>query len=386
MRFALTMPVLLAACGVGERRLPIEDWDQLPACVRRSALFAFDTLGAPGSSWWSPDPEIEAEAARDVKGASPAQFVEALQHRDRHVRYGAVWAAGMLGPDAQSLLPALFEACNDKSLHVQCAASVSLGRIGPAALAELIAALRRGEPLSWAHMNFAFVSMDRPTAILATKALVPLLSVDDVALRQRTIYALRALREGAREAVPELLRILESGEPRCRNAAAWCLASVGPRDARIISPLVSALEHAITEQGARHALQGVGEPARPALIATLQSDSRRGRLNAARVLATFEDSGPALPVLLRALEGSNADDAKSALSGLGCMGSKAEPAIPKLIALLGHRQLGQRASWTLGAIGAPAVPALTDACWTLDSTRRAQAWQALKRAVRRALS
>ena len=90
MRFALTMLVLLAACGVGERRLPIEDWDQLPACVRRSALFAFDTLGAPGSSWWSPDPEIEAEAARDVKGASPAQFVEALQHRDRHVRYDDV--------------------------------------------------------------------------------------------------------------------------------------------------------------------------------------------------------------------------------------------------------------------------------------------------------
>ncbi len=385
MRFALTMLVLLAACGVGERRLPIEDWDQLPAPVRRSALFASDTLGdPPESSWWQPDPEIEAEAAQDLEGASPATFVEALRHRHHHVRYGAVWAAGMLGPDARSLLPTLFEAWNDKSIHVQCAASVSVGRIGTAALPALIATLRSGE--SWACVHLAFASMDRPTAMLATKALVPLLSEDDVALRLRTIYKLRALRDGACEAVPELLRILESGEPRCRNAAAWCLVSVGPRDARIISPLVSALEHAITEQGARHALQGVGEPARPALIATLQSDSRRGRLTAARVLATFEDSGPALPVLLRALEGSNADDAKSALSALGRMGSKAEPAIPKLIALLGHRQLGQRASWTLGAIGAPAVPALTDACWTLDSTRRAQAWQALKRAVRRALS
>ena len=385
MRFALAMLVWLAACGVGERRLPVKDWDQLPAPVQRSALFAFDTLAdLTETTWRPPTAEIEAEAARDIEGASPAEFAEALHHRDRHVRYGAVWAAGMLGPDARSLLPTLFEAWNDKSFRVQCAAAVSVGRIGPAALPGLIARLRRGE--SWVRVHRAFGAMDRPAAVLATKALVPLLSSDDLALRQRTIYSLKALGEGGRGAIPELLRILENGEPRCRDAATWCLAAVGQRDPRVITPLVSALEQGMTEHGALHALQGIGEPARPALVATLGSDSRRSRLNAARVLATFEDSSPALPVLLRTLEGPNADDAKSALTALGCMGSKAEPAIPKLIALLGHGQLGRRASWTLGAIGAPAVPALTDACWTLDPTRRAQAWRALKRALRRTFS
>ena len=45
----------------------------------------------------------------------------------------------------------------------------------------------------------------------------------------------------------------------------------------------------MTEHGALHALRRIGEPARPALVATLGSDNRRSRLNAARALATFED-------------------------------------------------------------------------------------------------
>ncbi|HVX10313.1 MAG TPA: HEAT repeat domain-containing protein [Pirellulales bacterium] len=86
---------------------------------------------------------------------------------------------------------------------------------------------------------------------------------------------------------------------------------------------------------AADALARIGDPALPALIATLQDPDHSIRAQAARALARMgPKAAPAVPELIVALDDSNEEVRQGAARALGQIGADAEEAVPALIKAL----------------------------------------------------
>jgi HEAT repeat protein len=120
------------------------------------------------------------------------------------------------------------------------------------------------------------------------------------------------------------------------------------------------------------------------LVAALRSDDPKARDAA---WTAFYRLGPkakkdAVPFLISALDDPKTEVQKAAVELLGTIGPEAAAAAPKLASKLGDNWFlynthpvgqGHSAAWTLGAIGAPAVPPLIDALESNSSMVRRRA-------------
>jgi HEAT repeat protein len=95
------------------------------------------------------DNEVRRKAARDLadlgKDAKPAMkdlMARLTRDKDLYVRRYSAQALGAIGPDAKPAIPALRKALNDEKKQVAEAAVVALGKIGPASVAALTAAVK----------------------------------------------------------------------------------------------------------------------------------------------------------------------------------------------------------------------------------------------------
>jgi HEAT repeat protein len=135
-----------------------------------------------------------------------------------------------------------------------------------------------------------------------------------------------------------------------------------------IRPLIQALQETPEShvgQYCAEALAGIGPPAVPALMKTLDYRNPNAGRRAAVALGNIgPDAKQAVPKLLEALKNVHMCD--RAAEALGRIGPAAAPAVPALIDALkdGHRRLHRSAAWALGEIGPAAkdaIPALTKA-------------------------
>lgn len=153
----------------------------------------------------SGDAVVVARALSQYKAAaSPAlpALVELLQDESRSVeaRWNAARTIGKIGPEAVSAVPALMKFLKDKdgTLREHCAEAI--GDIGPGVGPEAITAL------------------------------IPVLSDPVTRVRRDAVRSLGYIGPAAREAVPEIKKLVEDKEEMVREAARAALKKVAPEE------------------------------------------------------------------------------------------------------------------------------------------------------------
>jgi len=149
-------------------------------------------------------------------------------------------------------------------------------------------------------------------------------------------FALGAMGESARDAVPHLIRLLENEDPRGRSVARLALGEMGESGRDAVPQLIELLadEDPDVRTYAVLTMGEMGESAKdavPKLIELLDDEDLRA--GAASALGEMGESAKdAVPKLIELLD--DEDLRAGAASALGEMGKSAKDAVPKLIELL----------------------------------------------------
>jgi hypothetical protein len=122
--------------------------------------------------------------------------------------------------------------------------------------------------------NLALIRVGEP----AVPALLELVGTGDPRLRHLALSTLWGMGERAKTAVPFLADVLSDPDPEIRNGAAMALENMGPAAEAAVPALIKALGDADNRvrQTAVKALGNIGPAARPA-IPTMTLALRRGR-------------------------------------------------------------------------------------------------------------
>ena len=159
------------------------------------------------------------------------------------------------------------------------------------------------------------------------------------------MYALGQLGPSARAATEPLLKVLaktDEDEYVC-GGAAWALGRIGRHDAKIVDGLTAALKSDMlsVRVNSAEALGQLGPPARPALknlAGLLDDDDVDARIAAAAALIRIGGPSRGLAALTAIVRGNEKRGPYEAAVALGQLGPAAAPALPALVAALGHPQ------------------------------------------------
>lgn len=231
-------------------------------------------------------------------------WVEQLSDPSPTARQEAAEVLSKIGPSAKSALGPLVAALGDTDGVVRDAAAVALASFRKDAVPPLVAALKAHDP----------------------------------AVRRGAASALSFIGADAHDAVGPLIAALkEDDDPDVRERVAYALGSFGPAAKDAIEPLAAA---AVGKDAGLHgpalmALGGVGKPAVPTLVRSLQNKALDIRQTAPLALALIgrgakEAVGPLIAL-------SKDDDVEvrfGAVSALGAIASDPKVSVPALIAAL----------------------------------------------------
>jgi HEAT repeat protein len=203
----------------------------------------------------------------------------------------------------------------------------------------------------------------------AVPVLVRLLS--DEAYRYNVIGALEEIGPAAEDAIPALIKLLESGE-ELHEQIIRALGRIGLNSKEVLPVLLSLLDEPDEPQclWAVHALGHIGPAAKPALPRLRElMENKNVRVAASEaVIRITGQEGPALEVLIAVLNDPS-DNRLAAAVALVPLGPKAKAAVPGLRAALKERnepELCSAAAQALGAIGPEARPAVRDLLLLLE--------------------
>ncbi len=152
--------------------------------------------------------------------------------------------------------------------------------------------------------------------------------------RKNAARALGSIGEGAVDAVPALIQLLQDQDedPRVRLKAEWALGKTGVPEA------IKAVEYAVQRRKAKK------------LIKELQDQNPEVRANALHKLVEIGED--AVPALIQALQDQDSNVRNNAARALGSIGEGAVDAVPALIQLLKDQDEWVRinAAWALEEI------------------------------------
>jgi len=248
-----------------------------------------------------------------------AMYVAALEGRYQETRWQGALLLGRIGPTARRVVPDLIRETRGACRDVRFCAVEALGRIGQDS-DEVVTALRQA------------------------------LADDDDRVAGAAAVALAGLGEAARDAVPEIAALLRRDERR--RAAAWALAELGDVAKPATDAIVDALGHSASK--ASH-VWSIG-PSRPDDDGSLQLGWEMLPVPSTEELLieclerwdlcarTFDAGHLSLSRKARAV----------CLRALARQGPTAAPAIPRLIEVMGRREMGS------GCIAFPQSESLTE--------------------------
>jgi len=227
------------------------------------------------------------------------------------VRERAIGVLGEAGNAAWPAISALVSLLGAMPLAIE--AHMALNTIGPAAIPEVLGALKDGDSMARGHAVCILASIGR----------------------------------AARAATPHLRRALRDPDSQVRAYATWALASLDTDDERSALALGRALEDEDAEvrQGACKALRDFGDTALPCvdrLTATLNDPNANVRHYAAIALATIDPTPSRTAALIDLLKDENRFVAMEAAEAVGDLGPAAAAAVPTLVDLLHHEDGGVR--------------------------------------------
>jgi HEAT repeat protein len=340
-----------------------------PAPLREEAAGALGPIGEPA-------------------GEVVAALAEALKDEKEKVRYRAAEALGWIGLAARKATPALIAALKDEDVKVAEMACLALARLGDSgavrplfqalqdkrsgvanqagrALWQMGAAAKDIMPGLIAQLKGPPAEMGRVRTLLlwlgpvAVPGLVDALSDAEATTRQSAAEMLGLIGPVARPAVPALVGALKDRTPPVALAAALALTQIDPTRARDAVPL---LADSLDNAAAAEALADMGPEARDAvraLIAALKHQEEAVRNSARHALGRIGPS--AVPDLIEAVKGPNAEVSILAAEALGAVLPRPRRAVPALRdALTRDRAHAEVYARTLGEIGPPAREAIED--------------------------
>ena len=315
-----------------------------------------------GDNRWSPSDPWEFSLSGSLEGAIPSD-----------VRSQAAYALGQIGPAARDAVPALREALRTRSSPVFPLAYALWNVSGRAdwVVPELVELLNESDtPGEEVFMLLARIGPAAQDAVPTLTQMVVSLYLSNRAYSSRRDYlgqALLAIQTlgwigpGARPAVPELEKLLDSEWPELRKSAALALWRIDGRARQAVPVLVKVLKgkqpspSAFAETPevypwvrgqAAEALGVIGAEAReaiPALREALHDPNRDLRIAAAAALWRVDgDAATVPPVLLAALRGQDGLMPQTALETLGRLGLRAKAAMPAIRDLLDHDDVSVR--------------------------------------------
>src|SRR5262245_6242228 len=168
----------------------------------------------------------------------------------------------------------------------------------------------------------------------------------------------------AKTEVQLLIEVSRDKDPKVRERAIHNLSRLETDTSARTPTLLAALvdDNQDVRIAAGEGLLGIGAPAVPGLIQMLASQNPRDARNAAKVLGRIgADAKAAVPELIKLLKHENDEVRSAAISALGEIGADAKSAVPALIHVLQHDaedDLRGIAAYNLGEIGPDAKDAV----------------------------
>jgi HEAT repeat protein len=316
--------------------------------IQTRALAALKQIGQPAArhlakSLQQPPVQIPPAFASI---ANRVPFLRENPNTTAAAQVRAIAALGELGPAAAPALPEIINLLADSSDKIIAEAEQLLRRIGPAAAPVLAANLQSSSKIIRARV--ARTLADFPSE-QTFSALIKSLNDDFYEVRANAAESLGRLR--ATNSVPTLLAALNDMDHRVRARACNALGAIGDKTAT-------------------------------AKVLLLRRDAfPEVRFEAAKaVWKISHDPAPILPILTQLLETKQSWQAAYTLAE---MRADAAPAIPALIEAMRREQVPRpfravsSATFALGQIGQPAIPALIQALSDKNKIHRANAAMAL---------
>lgn len=263
-----------------------------------------------------------------------------LIHPKDTIRISAESAVRSLGEKVTPHLKTWLEADRPDKFYMGCGAITALGTKAREYIPVLIEKLDSPDFATRMSCLFALESMGKE-AQPAFDKLLKLLDVPDQEfnIQVRVCYIFRNLGEGARPAIPRLMRLAEEGVLSSRSMAYLTLGALGPSpDHDIVGLLTKRLDafHLLDRERALIGLGYLGKAAEPALekIEGLMGNPQKSA-QAQAAFAYWKITGETerpLKVLAECLE--SYDFRMNAVDRAGDMGAAASSLVPKMTTLL----------------------------------------------------
>ncbi len=181
---------------------------------------------------------------------------------------------------------------------------------------------------------------------------------------ERKEMAVAELRQSSKTVLPQLLRMIHSGDTNLQAQAVLAFVAMNGHARPATPRLAQLLRHEATSLAAARALAGIGRSSLPVLTNALNSPVRYVRSNAARGIGLLGfDAHPAVPLLVRVLEDRDDNLRYFASRALGRIAAEPEQAVPALVTRINDpsREVRKMAILSLGKFheqAKVAVPAL----------------------------
>ncbi|MEQ1859261.1 MAG: HEAT repeat domain-containing protein [Chthoniobacteraceae bacterium] len=301
------------------------------------------------------------QCLQQMGGLGAAPIARNLAHPSAAVRFLAVRSLAALGADAGAVVPGLLKALEDDDLHVRSAAL--------AALVAVRTPLAQIEP----HLVGAFASASPLMRAAAVESVVRL-GEDGRAFHGKVIAALKDRDESVRsavleqlgpayaDAVPQLLPLLD--EPARRGAAIEALGRIGVESKPAVPQFVKLLQSGAKPDRVRilAALERIGPAASealPALEPARADPDPAVRIAAYQAMATVETrKTERVQALAAGLDDADRAVRQAVAGSLGRLGDQAADAFPKLVALAEKDSDRDYALPALGLLNVRDVPKL----------------------------
>ncbi|MDD4785842.1 MAG: HEAT repeat domain-containing protein [Pirellulales bacterium] len=328
---------------------------------------AAETLGAIGAS--------ARPAAEELAGLAGGDA-------DPMVRREAIEALASIRPGPKVMLPVLARLLKDPDPAVRARVLGAVADQGIAAKELLLSALENKETAYWASLVVSELGPQIPEAV---PALVKLLDSEDPAMRREAALALAAIGEAATAALPGLESMID--DPLHSAAAIYALGRIGKVTSGAVSKLIAKaeggrpVEKTVSAWALARLHPGDKRYVRKAvtlLIASLQSDDPRVRLAAAKGLEPLDGEPQIIrPIILEAL---NKADEKTLIAMLDAIATLGPQIVPRLVGTLEIEAARPYVCYILGHLGpeaAAAVDGLVKVLADKDPAARHEAMMAL---------
>jgi HEAT repeat protein len=318
---------------------------QLHSAVKTERVAAMKALGNRGTAgkdavpilierlcrYPADEADLAARVLAQVGAPSVPELVKVLDDTSPAARKRALWALGVIGPDAREAVQPVSNFLTDKDATMRALAALVLGEMGPQgrpAIPQLAKALRDSDPQvrAWAAMALHDIGPETLGYLLA------LVNDGDWGVRLSTVQALPAFHE-SKEAAQALMGALKDPNRQVRAAAAAGLVQLGSDAQAALPGLVENLKENDLElqTQALTAILAIGSARDVELLDALGNVNDQGwwayPAPDKKVKAARKELAKAM---MRSLDDSNPMRRLAAVLSLGQLGPEAKDAASRL--------------------------------------------------------